>query len=249
MEERVFGLIGYPLSHSFSKKYFAEKFQKEGIQNAVYQNFEIDRIELFKEVIKSDHLKGLNVTIPYKQEVIPFLDDLHPAAKKIGAVNVIKLLNGKLIGYNSDYYGFINSLKKQIDFPLQNKKALLLGTGGASKAVKVALEDEGVFVQYVSRKQSESTLAYSDLDKEIIESVHIIVNCSPLGMYPNVESCPDIPYEYINANHVLYDLVYNPEETLFMKKGKEKGAIVSNGLEMLVLQAEKAWEIWNEETA
>ncbi len=246
MEKKVFGLIGYPLSHSFSKKYFNEKFQKEGIENTVYQNFEIDNITLFKNVVKEENLIGLNVTIPYKQEVIPFLDELHPAAKKIGAVNVIKLKDGKLIGYNSDYYGFINSLKKLVKGSLQHKKALLLGTGGASKAVKVALEDEGVSVQYVSRNKSEGIISYTDLNKEIIEVSDIIVNCSPLGMYPKVDACPDIPYSFINSKHILYDLVYNPEETLFMKKGKENGAVVSNGLEMLVLQAEKAWEIWNE---
>lgn len=246
MEERVFGLIGYPLSHSFSKKYFTEKFQKEAIKGTQYQNFEIENISLFKNLTQAKNLCGLNVTIPYKQEVIPYLDELHTTAQKIGAVNVIKLKEGKLIGYNSDYYGFINSLKKLINYPLKNKKALILGTGGASKAVKIALEDEDVSVQYVSRKKSKNTLSYSDLNKEIIENADIIINCSPLGMYPNIDSCPDIPYEYISGKHLLYDLVYNPEETLFMKKGKEKGAVVSNGLEMLILQAEKAWEIWNE---
>lgn len=245
---KIFGLIGFPLSHSFSKKYFTQKFLDENISGVEYQNFEIENVEKILEVLKSNKdVKGFNVTIPHKQAIIPLLDEINEFAKRIGAVNVVKVLpSGKLIGYNSDYFGFLNSLKSFVVEPLKGKKALILGTGGASKAVKVAFENEGVSYQYVSRNRGENILAYSDLNAALIQSVDIIVNASPLGMSPNVNSCPDIPYEALSSKHFLYDLVYNPAETLFMKKGAEKGAKTINGLEMLELQAEKAWEIWKD---
>lgn len=243
---KQFGLIGYPLSHSFSKKYFSEKFEKASITDAQYELYELKSLQDFKSWMNTvSDLKGLNVTIPYKQEVIPFLDRLNDKAKAIGAVNVIKKeSDGTYTGYNSDYYGFKNSLEIFLEhsFP---KKALVLGTGGASKAVIVALQDLGIDYRYVSRKGSGCTLGYDQLTPELIDEHQLIINTTPLGMYPAVDQCPSIPYEAIGSNHYLYDLVYNPEETLFMKKGLTQGAKVKNGLDMLILQAEKAWEIWN----
>lgn len=243
---KVYGLIGYPLSHSFSKKYFSDKFQKEGIKGCQYDLFEIDHIEKFTALLKEqgNALCGLNVTIPYKQEIIPYLTEIDPAAERIGAINVIKPVEGGLKGYNSDYYGFLNSLKGMTS-ALKGKKALILGTGGASKAVKTALEDEGVEYKYVSRTASDGVFSYDEVTEETIKEYTIIVNSTPLGMSPNVDTCPSIPYEALTPNHILFDLVYNPLETTFMKLGLAKGAKVKNGLEMLELQAEKAWEIWN----
>lgn len=252
----LFGLIGYPLTHSFSKKYFTEKFEKEGIQNARYELFEIKDIEGFPGILKHNpDLKGLNVTIPHKQSVMEFLDELDEPVKKIGAVNVIKVMNGKLKGYNSDYHGFSQSL---LNFMLEGQndteskwrkgmpKALVLGTGGAAKAVKAALADHFIFFQSVSRTKGTADFTYEDLP-EVIADYKLIINTTPAGMYPHVDTCPDIPYDKITPDHYLFDLVYNPQETLFMKKGKEKGARTKNGLEMLTLQAEKAWQIWNVE--
>ncbi len=243
---RQFGLIGYPLSHSFSKKYFSEKFFRENIVDAQYELYELPSLGDFKSWMNAvPHLKGLNVTIPYKQEVMPFLDRLDAKAKAIGAVNVIrKEANGEYVGYNSDYYGFKKSLE---DFLNGEKptKALVLGTGGASKAVIVALQDLGITPQYVSRTAGEHAMAYSDLTTAFMKDYKLIINTTPLGMYPHVEQCPPIPYGAIDERFFLYDLVYNPVETLFMQKGLSKGAKVINGLDMLVGQAEKAWEIWN----
>jgi shikimate dehydrogenase len=240
---KLYGLIGYPLSHSFSKKHFTEKFEKEGITDCKYELFEIDAIQKLTQVLaENPNLKGLNVTIPYKQAVLPFLDSIDESAQKIGAVNVIKIENGKLKGYNSDYYGFKNSL---INFLNGAKpKAAILGTGGASKAVEQALKDLSVDYQYVSRTKSEGVWDYEEL-KNNFSDFKLIINTSPLGMYPKLDACPDIPYHLIDSSYFLYDLVYNPEETLFMKKGREKGAKAIHGMEMLVGQAEKAWEIWN----
>lgn len=246
---KTYGLIGYRLSHSFSKKYFTEKFRAEGITDCEYDNFQLDSIEEFGSLIKSsDNFKGFNVTIPYKEQIIPHLNGLDPAAKEIGAVNVIKIEeDGRLIGYNSDYYGFRETLKTFISGSVQTThKALVLGTGGAAKAVVTALKDLGISYQYVSRTAGENILSYDKLNEEVIRQHDIIINTSPLGMYPNVESYSDIPYEHLTNNHYLYDLVYNPEETIFMKKGKDRGAHTLNGLPMLIAQAEKAWEIWNE---
>lgn len=243
-----YGLIGYPLKHSFSRNYFNEKFASENI-DAEYVNFEIEDIAAFKRIIDGNpNLRGMNVTIPYKEQVIPYLNGLDPAtAKRIGAVNVIKIIrDGKkvqLIGYNSDILGFSHSIEPYLQ--PQHKKALILGTGGASKAVFCGLEDLGVESTFVSRtKKGPNLLTYDELTPEIMAEHLVIVNCTPVGMYPNVDFCPDIPYECLTSDHLLYDLLYNPDETLFMKKGAEQGATVKNGLEMLLLQAFESWGIW-----
>ncbi|MDB5273700.1 MAG: aroE [Chitinophagaceae bacterium] len=243
---KQFGLIGYPLSHSFSKKYFSEKFAKESIADAHYELYELPSLEGFRAWMENVvDLKGLNVTIPYKQEVIPFLDQLNEKAKAIGAVNVIKKeKDGTYTGYNSDYYGFKLSLENFLG-DTKVAQALVLGTGGASKAVVVALQDMGIAPQYVSRVAGNHAIAYEDITADVLASHRLIINTSPVGMYPHVDQCPSLPYEGLSAGHYLYDLVYNPAETLFMKKGLDKGAKVKNGLDMLMLQAEKAWQIWN----
>jgi shikimate dehydrogenase len=244
---RKFGLIGFPLSHSFSKKYFSEKFEKEGIANAEYELYPLNNIDLLPSLLAgTKQLRGLNVTIPYKQAVLPFLTEIDDAARKIGAVNVLKISeNGDLKGYNSDYYGFKTSLEKYLEMPKDQYQAIVLGTGGASKAVKTALEDLGIPFKMVSRTAKEGVLSYEQISSEQLAQTKLIINTTPLGMSPNVHDCPPLPYEAIGSQHVLYDLVYNPEVTEFMKRGKERGAVVVNGLEMLYLQAEKSWEIWN----
>lgn len=244
-----YGLIGYPLKHSFSISYFNEKFQSENI-DAEYVNFEIPRIEDFMEVVEENpNLRGLNATIPYKEQVIPYLDELDKDTAKIGAVNVIKIIpqgkgDVKLVGYNSDIVGFTRSIEPLLQS--HHVKALILGTGGASKAVFHGLANLGIEATFVSRtKKSNDILTYQELTPEIMQEHTVIVNTTPLGMYPNVDACPDIPYDQLTPNHLLYDLLYNPHETLFMKKGMERGATVKNGLEMLLLQAFVSWEIWN----
>ncbi len=244
---KIYGLIGFPLGHSFSKSYFNQKFESEGI-DAEYINFEIPDVNILMEIIsETPNLCGLNVTIPYKEKVIPLLDSLDEDAEKIGAVNVIKIIrsrNGlKLKGYNSDVIGFCDSIKEFIT-PTRNS-ALVLGTGGAAKAICYGLEKLGVSTQLVSRHKSAKTLTYEELTKADIQSHKIIVNTTPLGMYPKVETCPDIPYRFLTKEHVCYDLLYNPDETLFMKKATQQGAIAKNGLEMLLLQAFVSYEIWN----
>ncbi|UKJ08146.1 shikimate dehydrogenase family protein [Solitalea lacus] len=246
---KKFGLIGYPLSHSFSKKYFTEKFLKMGLSDHQYDLYPIEQAEMLQEILDNNpEIRGINVTIPHKIAVIPLLSRVDDSAKGVGAVNVIKVerdSNGMpiLIGYNSDVYGFRESLKPLLK--PHHKKALILGTGGASKAVEYALKELNIEYRFVSREGDINKLIYSELDEATLNEYTVIVNCSPLGTYPNVESCPAIPYEFLTSNHLLFDLVYNPEETLFMKKGKEHGAAVKNGLEMLHLQAERAWAIWN----
>lgn len=241
---KQYGLIGYPLSHSFSKGYFAEKFLKENITDANYDVFPLEKIEDFTALYQNkENLIGLNVTIPYKQQVIPFLDELDETSANIGAVNTVKFTQGKRIGYNTDAYGFEMSLKPMLQSHHTN--ALILGTGGASKAVEYVLKKLGISFQYVSRNKSDNTISYEQLDEFIIHNSKLIINSTPIGMYPNVDVAPNIPYNAISEKHLLYDLVYNPEETLFLKKGKEKGAQTKNGLEMLYLQAERSWEIWN----
>ena len=240
-----FGLIGKNIDYSFSRSYFAKKFASEGLEHT-YENFDIESIEEFPNIIRvSKDLRGLNVTIPYKEEVIPYLSKLNKTAKRIGAVNTIKITKkGKLIGYNTDFYGF----KKAIEPYLKphHKKALILGTGGASKAVAYAFKKLQIEFSYVSRTISKrADFSYQTLTKEDLNSYTIIVNCTPLGTYPNTSSCPDIPYEAITAQHLLFDLIYNPEESKFLSLGKSKGAVISNGYRMLELQAEKAWRIWN----
>lgn len=245
---RVYGLIGFPLTHSFSMNYFNNMFESENI-DAEYVNFEIPEIGDLMEVISENpNLSGLNVTIPYKEQVIPYMSEMDSEAAQIGAVNVIKIIRDKngdirLKGYNSDAMGFQNSIA-----PLINPKrnwALILGTGGASKAINRALINLGVEPVFVSRTPAEGQLSYSQLTPEVMESHRIIVNCTPLGMYPNVDRCPDIPYDLLTPDHLCYDLIYNPDVTTFMKKSRAYGAEVKNGLEMLLLQAFESWNIWN----
>ena len=243
-----YGLIGYPLKHSFSIGFFNEKFKSEGI-DAEYVNFEIPEINDFMEVIEENpNLCGLNVTIPYKEQVIPFLDELDKDTAKIGAVNVIKIIRTpkrkiKLVGYNSDIIGFSQSIQPLLQ--PYHKKALILGTGGSSKAIYQGLKNLGIDSVFVSRTKKEGMLTYEELTPEVMAEHTVIVNCTPVGMYPKVDFCPAIPYELLTPNHLLYDLLYNPNITLFMKKGEEHGAVTKNGLEMLLLQAFAAWEIWN----
>lgn len=240
-----FGLIGKNIDYSFSKSYFTRKFKNEGLQHS-YQNFDLESIDIFSEIIKStEDLKGLNVTIPYKETIIPFLDTLDKKAEEIGAVNTIEITkNRTLIGHNTDYYGFMKSIEPYIK--KHHKKALILGTGGASKAIAYALRKLGVDYSYVSRTASNTnSYTYQTLTEEIIDNHHIIINCTPLGTHPETNICPQIPYDAITESHLLYDLIYNPEETKFLTIGKIKGATICNGLEMLELQANKAWEIWN----
>ena len=243
-----YGLIGYPLKHSFSRRYFNEKFEAENIA-AEYVNFEIPRIKDLNDVVSSNpNLCGLNVTIPYKEQVIPLLDELHPDAAAIGAVNVIEIAQQtdgrrKLIGHNSDVYGFTRSIEPLLK--PHHTKALILGTGGASKAVRAGLTKLGLESVFVSRTPQQGQLGYADLNAGILGEYTVIVNCTPVGMFPNTEVGPDLPYHLLTSQHLLYDLIYNPDTTLFMKRGMEQGAQAANGLQMLLLQAIRAWEIWN----
>ena len=249
-QKRQFTLIGYPLSHSFSEKYFTQKFEREKIPNHTYSLSPLTSIEEFPKLIAANpNLVGLNVTIPYKEQVIPYLDEISEEAQAIGAVNTIKVEHGKLKGYNTDVYGFETSLLNFLQ--KENKKitvenALVLGTGGAAKAVVFILKKLGIDPILVSRRQKSGDLTYSDLDTPIFEECRLIVNTTPLGMLPNLDSFPDLPYNRLNKNFFLYDLVYNPEKTVFLKRGESQKAAIMNGLEMLHLQAEKSWEIWNE---
>lgn len=246
--QKLYGLIGRTLRHSFSQDFFTRKFNVEGI-DAKYLNFELEDIDEFIEVIAQyPTLRGLNVTIPYKQDVMDYMDELDPTAQRIGAVNVVKF-NGsgiqlRLKGFNSDIIGFKDSIAPLISKSMT--RALVLGTGGASKAVVCGLEDLGLECQLVSRTAREGIISYSDITRKIMESHHVIVNTTPLGMWPNTDVSPDIPYEFITPAHLCYDLIYNPEQTLFMKKSAERGALTKNGLEMLHLQAIASWNIWNE---
>lgn len=243
---RKFGLIGRNISYSFSQNYFSIKFKDENILDATYQNFDIQSINQFKkEILATDHLAGLNVTIPFKEEIIPLLDKVDKKAKKIGAVNTIKITKkGKTKGYNTDCYGFKKSLKPLLK--KQHKNALILGTGGASKAIAYVLKQLNIDYKFVSRTASNNAdYTYTDLNQELINNHQIIINCTPVGTYPKVDHAPDIPYQFITSNHILYDLIYNPSTTLFLQEGKNKGATIINGYDMLVFQAEKAWKIWN----
>ena len=248
MQERLFGLIGRVLSHSFSKNYFSEKFVKEDIPNCRYELFPIPDIEAFPNLLKQfPNLVGLNVTIPYKQSVIKYLDELKGGAAEIEAVNTIKIEDGKLIGFNTDIIGFEVSLRRLLpnDSNLWPQSALVLGTGGAAKAINYVLDKLGIEFQTVSRTPEKGDLTYSALGHEQLEATHLIINTTPLGMAPKVDACPDIPYEKIGSTHFLFDLVYNPEKTLFLEQGEFQKASIKNGLEMLHLQAEAAWDIWN----
>jgi shikimate dehydrogenase len=241
-----FGLLGKNISYSFSKKYFTEKFEKLGLINYKYFNFDIPEIEEFPFLLyhKEHEFGGINVTIPYKELVMKYLHEIDDDANKIGAVNTIKITdNNQLVGYNTDFYGFQKSIEPLLKS--HHKKALILGTGGASKAIAYALKQLNIDYKFVSRKVAENMFLYSVLNKEIIEEYTLIINCSPIGTHPNINEAPNIPYEYITQKHLLFDLIYNPAETKFLQEGKKRGAIVKNGLEMLELQAEKSWEIWN----
>lgn len=239
-----YGLIGFPLTHSFSEKYFSDKFIREDIDDAVYELFPLTDIEDIRFLFEiNKDLKGINVTIPYKESAIEYLDDLDDVAQKIGAINCVKIDDIQRVGYNTDYMAFRDSIK-----PLLNpshKNALVLGTGGASKAIVFALNELGIKTQLVSRKNGIDCITYSELTKAIIENNTIIINCTPLGMFPDVNACPEIPYQFIGNNHLLFDLIYNPSTTQFLLKGQANGAAIKNGLEMLELQAEYAWKIWN----
>ena len=243
-----YGLIGYPLGHSFSISYFNQKFADEGI-NAKYENYEIASIDELTEILDSTpELRGLNVTIPYKEKVIPFLDSISPEARAIGAVNVIRVTHEKnktiLKGFNSDVIGFTQSIEPMID-KKWHKKALILGTGGASKAICYGLKSLGIEPVFVSRYGRPDTIQYEKVTPEVVKEYNVIVNCTPLGMYPNTDVCPKLPYEAMDNHTILYDLIYNPDQTLFMRKGAEYGAEVKNGLEMLLLQAFASWEFWH----
>jgi len=236
-----FGLIGRNISHSFSEKYFAKKFQTEKVPNASYKTFDLTEISELPALLQTEKLDGFNITIPYKESIISYLDEIDAEAEKIGAVNCVKILNGKKIGYNTDVFGFETSLKPLLES--HHRQALILGDGGAAKAVKFVLEKLGITYQTVSRK---GNLTYSDLDKTHIEDYQIIINSTPLGTFPDVDSSPEIPYEFLTSGHLVYDLVYNPPKTQFLELAESKLAKTKNGHEMLVLQAEKSWEIWNQ---
>ena len=238
-----YGLVGKNISYSFSENYFTKKFKKLDLLNYEYVTYDIKSIQDFPKII-SKHIAGLNVTIPYKELIIDFLDEIDDEAKQIGAVNTIKIIkNNKLKGFNTDVYGFTKSLQPLLK--AYHKKALVLGTGGASKAVRYVLQKLNIDCLAVSRNPNFDQLSYKDLTKDILKNYQIIINCTPLGTYPDVEICPDIPYQFLTEKHLLYDLVYNPAKTKFLLEGEKRGASVHNGLKMLELQAEKSWEIWN----
>ncbi|PTQ99825.1 shikimate dehydrogenase [Mucilaginibacter yixingensis] len=256
-----YGLIGFPLSHSFSKKYFTEKFEKEGVTDHQYDLFELQNLSDFPDLLRAQaDLCGLNVTVPHKIGVLHYMDWLSEEAKAIGAVNCIRITaespleaafsgevgikghNFRLEGFNTDVYGFEHSLKPHLTH--HHKKALLLGDGGAARAVKYVLDKLEIEYQVVTRRPAPGNILFSDLTTEMMDEYLVVINTTPVGTYPKVDECPPIPYEFITDRHLLYDLIYNPEETLFLQKGKEKGATIKNGFEMLVLQAERSWQIW-----
>ena len=242
-KSKKFGLIGKNIDYSFSKKYFSEKFKKENL-DCTYSNFDIENISQIESILQKNGISGYNVTIPYKQEIIKFLDEIDEVAKDIGAVNTIKKIDNKNIGFNTDSIGFEKSLIPLI----KNKKpdcALILGTGGASKAVKYVLKKLKINYSTVSRKAGKSEFIYENLNDVIINRFKMIINCSPVGTFPNTNKCPNIPYKNLTKEHILYDLVYNPIESLFLRRGKELGCKTKNGLEMLEIQANESWRIWN----
>lgn len=247
---RKLGLIGYPLGHSFSKKYYLAKFEQEKISDIDYDLYPVENLEEFQPIYEQDpDFAGFNVTIPHKRNVLALLDELSPEAEQIQAVNCVRIIrkDGKMTlkGYNTDAYGFEHSLKPLLG--AQHRRALVLGNGGAAKAVYYTLNKLNIPFQIVSRRKENGDLTYEELTPEIISTNKLIINCSPVGTFPEINNCPAIGYQDIGPEHLLYDLIYNPEETLFLKKGKEQGATIKNGYEMLVLQAEKNWVIWNEE--
>ncbi len=243
---RRYGLIGYPLGHSFSQPFFTEKFTKEGITDCVYQNFPIPEIAVLKEILANHtDLAGLNVTIPYKEQVIPFLHHMEPVVRAIGACNCIRIENGELTGFNTDVLGFERSLNEFLQ--PGHKKALVLGTGGAAKAVCYVLEQKGIEYLIISRTPSSlNQRSYEQVTPAIVDEYTLIVNTTPVGMYPKEDAWPALPYEAMSARHYLYDLVYNPAKTQFLRRGEAQGAAIKNGMDMLVIQAEESWRIWNE---
>ncbi|WP_165748114.1 shikimate dehydrogenase family protein [Cellulophaga sp. Z1A5H] len=239
-----FGLIGKDIDYSFSRAYFTQKFKDLNLDTYSYENFDFQDIKELDAVLKSNsNIKGFNVTIPYKEEVFPFLSSIDEKAKEIGAVNTIKYTEDGLKGYNTDYYGFQKSIEPFIKE--HHKKALILGTGGASKAIAFVFKEFGIEYTFVSRRKKENQFTYQELTQEIIEDYTVIVNCSPLGTFPDITKKPAIPYQFIGKKHLLFDLIYNPEKTAFLASGEARGAQIKNGDKMLELQAEKAWEIWN----
>lgn len=241
---REFGLVGLSLQHSFSQRYFTEKFFREGISDAVYSNYELPSIDLLPILVKQNtRLQGLNVTIPYKEQVLPFLDHLTPLVEKTGACNCIRITDGKTTGYNTDVPGFMNALKPFLK--TWHKRALVLGSGGASKAVRYALDELDISYTLVSRKQTQNGLGYEDIDQAVFDEHKIIINTTPLGQYPNVDDDPPLPYDFAGSEHLFFDLVYNPPKTKFLSEGEKRGATITNGQSMLVLQAEESWKIWN----
>jgi shikimate dehydrogenase len=245
----LYGLIGKKLSHSFSKNYFSEKFEKEGLKDHAYELFELPNINSLPSLLhQQPQLKGLNVTIPYKEEVLPFMNKIDDAAGAVGAVNTIKIRDGKLTGFNTDVYGFNSSLTETLGSS-DIRNALILGTGGASKAVQVVLGQLNISYKIISRRKTKNTLSYDDLNAapELIKNHRLIINTTPLGMYPAVDKKPSLPYHFITENHIFFDLVYNPDVTAFLNEGAHYGAKIKNGLDMLHYQAEHAWRIWNDD--
>jgi len=238
-----FGLIGKDISYSFSKGYFADKFKALGLKNHSYENFDLPQIEAFQKLLEQDNVKGFNVTIPYKEAILPYLTDIDTTANTIGAVNTIRVLDNGLKGFNTDAYGFQKSLEPHLQ--KNQKHALVMGTGGASKAILYVLKQLNIEATSVSRTPNKHQISYEELNKSILEKNLLIINCTPLGTHPNIEQKPDLPYQHITPNHLLFDLIYNPSKTAFLRKGEQKGAIICNGHRMLELQAEKSWEIWN----
>lgn len=242
--KKRFGLVGKNIDYSFSRGYFSQKFTEEDMAHCSYENFDLESIELLSSVFSQDNISGLNVTTPYKRKVIPFLDQLSGSSKKIQAVNTIRFeKDGRISGHNTDVYGFEKSLTELIN--VLPKKALILGSGGASSAVAFVLDKLKIYYRYVSRNPQIDQLSYQNVNADLLKDFKLIVNATPTGTFPNVRLSPELPYEAINETHILFDLIYNPLKTLFLKKGEKRGAIVSNGLKMLEYQAEKSWKIWN----
>ena len=239
-----YGLIGHPLSHSFSKKYFDKKFELEGLTNCMFHLFDLDNINRIDDLIENDSLKGYAITIPYKKQIIPFLHQQNDIVNQIEACNCVKLVNKKLIGFNTDILGFEESFVKELK--PYHQKALILGNGGATASVKFVLNKLGLDFTIVIRNKSEVSILYEDVNEAVIQAHQIIINTTPLGAYPKIETHPNVPYQFLTDKHYLFDLVYNPAETLFMQKGKQQNAVVKNGYEMLCIQAEANWKIWNE---
>ena len=242
-KSKKFGLIGKNIDYSFSKKYFSEKFKKENL-DYTYSNFDIVNISEIESILQNNSISGYNVTIPYKEEIIKFLDEIDEVAKDIGAVNTIKKIDNKNIGFNTDSIGFEKSLLPLIENKIP-KNALILGSGGASKAIKYVLKKLKINYSTVSRKEGKSEFVYENLNEVILNKFKMIINCSPVGTFPNINNCPNIPYEFLTKDHILYDLVYNPIESLFLKRGRNLGCKTKNGLEMLEIQANESWSVWN----